>query len=392
MSENTMSKSQAKRKARLEESKKAKRAAKRGQLAGNLIIFAVVAIFVAAIASFVYYKTTTTEANNDYGAYLNEDGTLKGISPLDYIEPLDYKNITVAKADVEYTEEKMASDIESALSQHKVANTDPSLAAVDGDTLNIDYVGTVDGVEFEGGSTGGAGTDLTLGSHSYVDDFEAQLVGSHPGDNVTVEVTFPEDYSSEDLQGKDAVFEVVVNSIQVLPEFDDAFVAEHYGDIATTTEGYKEYLKTTNELSNLQTYLTNYISENAVANSVDDGYLKYLKGIGKYEQESYYNSYNETMMAYTGSPVYNSFSEYTGMSNAEFEAYLEEECLTRAAVDMTYQYIFQDAGLTIEDGDYETKAEQLGTTAFDTYGRKYIMQMTLQDKVVSYLMENVTVQ
>lgn len=392
MSENTMSKSQAKRKARLEESKKAKRAAKQGQFAGNLVIFVIIAILVAAIASFIYYKTTTTEANNDYGAYLNEDGTLKGISPLDYIEPLDYKNLTVSKADIEYTEEKMTADINSALSQHKVANTDPALTAADGDTLNIDYVGTVDGVEFEGGSTGGAGTDLTLGSGSYVDDFEAQLVGSHPGDTVNVEVTFPEDYSSEDLQGKDALFVVTVNSIQVLPEFNDAFVAENFGDIATTVDGYKEYLKTTNELSNLQTYLTNYISENAVANSVDDGYLKYLKGIGKFEQESYYNSYNQTMMTYTGAPVYNSFSEYTGMSNSEFETYLEEECRTRAAIDMTYQYIFQDAGLTIEDGDYETKAEQLGTTAFDTYGRKYIMQMTLQDKVVSYLMENVTVQ
>lgn len=392
MSENTMTKSQAKRKARLEESKKAKRAAKRGQFAGNFVIVAVIVIIVAAIGSFVYYKATTTEASNDYGAYLNEDGTLKGISPLDYIEPLDYQNITVANADIAYTEEDMNADIDSLLSQHKVANTDSALTAADGDTLNIDYVGTVDGVEFEGGSTNGAGTDLTLGSGSYVDDFEEQLIGSHPGDQVIVKVTFPEDYSSEDLQGKDAVFAVTVNSIKVLPEFTDAFVAENFGDIATTADGYKEYLKTTNELSNLQTYLTTYISENAKANSVDDGYLKYLKGIGKHEQESYYNSYNQTMMAYTGSPVYNSFSEYTGMSDAEFEAYLEEECLKRAAVDMTYQYIFQDAGLALEDGDYEKKAEQLGTTAFDTYGRKYITQMTLQDKVVSYLMENVTIQ
>lgn len=95
---------------------------------------------------------------------------------------------------------------------------------------------------------------------------------------------------------------------------------------------------------------------------------------------------------YTGSPAYSSFSEYTGMSNSEFEAYLEEECRKRAAVDMTYQYIFSDAGLTLDDADYETKVSALGSNAFDTYGRKYIMQMTLQDKVISYLMENVTVE
>lgn len=392
MSEQTMTKSQAKRKARREESKKAKRSAKCGQFIGNFIILAVAAIFIGAIGSYVYHRMTTTEAISDFGAYLNDDGTIKGLEPADYIEPFDYKNITVAAADVEYSVEDMNADIESLLSQHKTAETDSSLAAADGDTLNIDYVGTVDGVEFEGGSTNGAGADLTLGSGSYVDDFEEQLIGSHPGDHVTVEVTFPEDYTTEDLQGKDAVFEVTVNSIQVLPEFDDAFVAENCSDIATTAEDYKEYLKTTNELSNLQTYLTDYISENAAAVSMDKAYIKYLKGIGRYEQETYYNNFNQTMMSYTGSPAYSSFYEYVGKSSSEYEDYLEEQAQKQAAINMTYQYIFEDAGLTLEDGDYEAKAEQLGSSAFDTYGRKYIMQMTLQDKVVSYLMENAAIE
>ena len=82
-----------------------------------------------------------------------------------------------------------------------------------GDTVNIDYVGTVDGVEFNGGSTNGAGTDLEIGSGRYIDDFEEQLIGSHPGDTVEVNVTFPEDYGNEDLNGQDAVFEVTVNGI-----------------------------------------------------------------------------------------------------------------------------------------------------------------------------------
>lgn len=92
-------------------------------------------------------------------------------------------------------------------------STDTSLTVADGDTVNIDYVGTVDGVEFDGGSTNGAGTDLVIGSGSYIDDFEDQLIGAHPGDEVQVEVTFPEDYGSQDLAGKDAVFSVTVNGI-----------------------------------------------------------------------------------------------------------------------------------------------------------------------------------
>lgn len=392
MSENNMTKSQAKRKARLEENQKAKREASRTKLTTNLMIALVVLIFAAGIGSFVYYKMTTTQASSDYSAYVNEDGTLKGINPTDYITPLDYKNIVVPQADIAYTEDDMTSAINSLLSSNKVASTDASLAAVEGDTVNIDYVGTVDGVEFEGGNTNGEGTDLVLGSASYIDDFEEQLYGSHPGDKVTVEVTFPEDYTSEDLQGKDAVFEVTVNSIYVLPDFTDEFVAEHLGDTASTVEEYKEYLKVTNEANNLINYLTNYIGENASAASFDKGHIKYLKGIIKNDYESYYNSYNQMMLMYTGSPMYQKFSDYTGMSNAEFEAYLDEQSRVRAAVDMTYQYIFTDAGLSISDADYEQTTTALGTTSVDTYGKEYLMQMTLQEKVISYLAENVTIQ
>lgn len=392
MSENTMTKSQAKRKARLEESKKVKREAARAKVTTNLLIALVLVLFLAGIGSFVYYKAAITQASNDYGAYLNEDGTIKGVNPTDYITPLDYRSITVSQADIAYTDEDMENALNSVLTSHREASEDASLTAADGDTLNIDYVGTIDSVEFEGGSTEGNGADLTLGSDSYIDDFEDQLIGSHPGDQVKVEVTFPEDYTNEEVQGKDAVFEVTVNSIYVLPELTDELIAENYGDVASTVEEYKDYLKTTNEASKLQSYLVNYIQENASASSVDAGHLKYLKSIGKYEQETYYTSFNQSMMMYTGSPAYSSFSEYTGMSNSEFEAYLEEECRKRAAVDMTYQYIFSDAGLTLDDADYETKVSALGSNAFDTYGRKYIMQMTLQDKVISYLMENVTVE
>lgn len=92
-------------------------------------------------------------------------------------------------------------------------NTDPSWTVKDGDILFIDYVGTIDGKEFAGGSTGGNGAYLVVGSGSYIDDFEEQLIGAHPGDEVRVEVTFPDDYGNSDLAGKDAVFMVTVNGI-----------------------------------------------------------------------------------------------------------------------------------------------------------------------------------
>ena len=296
MSENTMTKSQAKRKARQEANTKAKKEAKRTSFTTNLIIVLVIALFAAGIGSFVYYRMTTTQASNDYSAYLNEDGTIKNVNVTDSITPLDYKNITISAADIEYTEEEMNSTIDSLLET---------------------YEGT---------------------------------------------------------------------------EFTDEFVAEHLSAVATTAEEYKEYLKTTNRNSKLQSAITGYINENASATSYDDGYIKYLKAIIKNDHLNYYNSYNQTMMLYTGAPVYNSFAEYTGMNNKEFEAYLDEQSLSRAAIDMTYQYIFTDAGLTIEDADYQATVKALGSNSFDTYGKRYLMQMTMHDVVVSYLMETVNIQ
>lgn len=92
-------------------------------------------------------------------------------------------------------------------------NTDTSLVVEDGDTVNIDYIGYVDDVPFSGGDTEGLGTSLTIGSGTYIDDFEQQLIGHNVGENVTVTVTFPEDYGAEELNGKEARFDVTINGI-----------------------------------------------------------------------------------------------------------------------------------------------------------------------------------
>lgn len=104
-------------------------------------------------------------------------------------------------------------DSENTSTESPTLSNDTSLTIENGDTVNIDYVGYVDGVAFDGGNTQGMGTDLTIGSGSYIDDFEEQLIGYHPGDSVEVNVTFPENYGNEALNGKDALFEVVINGI-----------------------------------------------------------------------------------------------------------------------------------------------------------------------------------
>lgn len=95
-----------------------------------------------------------------------------------------------------------SSDSENGSETENVSSTfqtDTSLTVADGDMVYIDSVGTIDGVEFEGGNTQGGGAYPVIGSGSYIDDFEQQLIGSHPGDVVDVEVTFPDDYGQADL-------------------------------------------------------------------------------------------------------------------------------------------------------------------------------------------------
>lgn len=121
---------------------------------------------------------------------------------------LDSKRLSVKSASEDTSTASSASTSASASLQ-----TDTSLTIEDGDTVNIDYVGSIDGVEFEGGNTKGNGADLVIGSHTYIDDFEEQLIGHHPGDSVDVTVTFPEDYGKDELNGKEALFKVTVNGI-----------------------------------------------------------------------------------------------------------------------------------------------------------------------------------
>lgn len=123
------------------------------------------------------------------------------------------KTLTITDAHKFTIAAEEETDTEEDTEDEASLNTDSSLEVADGDTVNIDYVGKIDDVEFDGGSTEGMGADLVIGSGSYIDDFEEQLIGAHPGDEVEVNVTFPDDYSSEDVAGKDAVFEVTVNGI-----------------------------------------------------------------------------------------------------------------------------------------------------------------------------------
>ena len=138
----------------------------------------------------------------------------------------EYKGIEVEAAKIEVTDEEVAADLENARQQQARMITVEDRPVQDGDIATIDYEGFVDGVAFEGGKA--EGHALTIGSHSFIDTFEEQLIGKNIGDEVEVNVTFPAEYHAEELAGKPALFKVAIKGIKCreLPELNDEFAQE----------------------------------------------------------------------------------------------------------------------------------------------------------------------
>lgn len=138
----------------------------------------------------------------------------------------DYKSIEVEKQEIEVSDEDVENEIKREQEKNAVMQPVEDRPAKNGDKVNIDYSGSVDGVKFDGGTA--EAYDLTLGSGQFIPGFEDQVEGHSIGEEFDINVKFPESYHSEDLAGKDAVFAVKINSIteKELPEADDDFAQD----------------------------------------------------------------------------------------------------------------------------------------------------------------------
>lgn len=386
------SKSKAKR---LEKQAEVARAKKKAFIA-KIIGFAILAVaclaIIAVVADSLYYRFNQTKPSSDYSATLLETGLIENVNTADYeISGIDFDNLIIPNDELVYAEESIESDITKLQTANRIINDDATLTVADGDTVSIEYVGTTDGEEFAGGSTTEA-VELTIGSETYYGNFEEQLIGAHPGDTVTVEIDYPEDFRTSIIAGKHAVFTVDVHGIYETPEFDDAFVQTHLSEYASTAEEYRSYLAAVNYASNLEKYIKNYIATNASASSYPKEYVEHLKGILRYEEEDFYESYTEFYKSSMGEVPYESFFAYKEMNEKEYEQYLTASSRQTAAANIYYQSVFEEQCLTITDDEYATYVSTMEEGDEATYGKAYVMQRILQDKVIDYLAEKVTIQ
>lgn len=331
--------------------------------------------------SSAYGKASDYDYQNfTYSDGLDENGYWDGIRALDYVTlPEDYASISLKRSDIEPTAEEVQSQIDNLLSQNTTTQQVTDRAAADGDTVNIDYAGTVDGVAFTGGTY--SGYSLTLGSGTFIDGFEDQIIGHTPGETFDVNVTFPDGYSdSTDSEGnavvlsnKKAVFSVTLNYIseEVLPELTDAWVDENFGtsdDIHTVEDLRALYQKMLYE-SNLSDAVMSYLLENSTFKDLP-------KEVTDYQVNQCLNYYY-TMANYYGYDLDSFLQTASGYENADALLDAMSDSITQYAREaLLYQAV-------AEAMDIAPTQEQIDTySAYtETYGADYCTMVALMDAV-----------
>ncbi len=324
-----------------------------------------------------------TEEAFDYSAGYDEKGFFEGIKALDYVTLPDYSTIEVPNSVVP-SDETVQAQIDSTLNSYSSENqiTDSDRLIEDGDTVNIDYVGSVDGVEFEGGSTEGNGTTVTIGVTSYIDGFLDQLIGHAPGENFDINVTFPDPYTNnEELSGKDAVFNITINYIEetVTPEFDDDFIAENLPDYESADD-YRQSIYDNLYKQNLYNELFQYVVENSEIEDVPESVVDTVYN----ERYQYYSS-----IASMYGVDMNTFLSANGLDDDSFR----EMCKTYASNYLVLQAVMENEGWEM---DADTAKESLDFTdedyekAVGVYGEPYVLFAASTDYVLGKLSENVT--
>lgn len=336
-------------------------------------------------------------ADFSFSDAFDENGYLKGVTATDYVTlPDDYADITISADLGQVSDDDINDYIDSnVLSNFATTNEVKDRAAADGDTVNIDYVGRIDGVAFDGGDTKGNGADLTLGSGTYVDNFEEQIVGHNPGETFDVTVTFPEDYGNEDLNGKEAVFKTTLNYIKESknPDLTDDWVASNLGETMNLNniDELNDFVKNTmlydQQASTVYSALHDKVS---FAKELPQSMLDYYRDVVLYRVYSYAKNYGTTMTTLLKSGMF-------GTSYDSIDAYLEDiqgslNTITEQALLM--QAIAEKQGLVCDTALMNQDFGKFyGTTDpsayISSYGENYIKMNVLQSEVMQGLIDNV---
>ncbi|MBR5560568.1 MAG: trigger factor [Clostridia bacterium] len=309
----------------------------------------------------------------------------------------EYKGVTVKATKTEVTEAQVEAKLEEERSKQATEVAVEDRAVAEGDTVNLDYMGTVDGVAFAGGTA--EGQTLKIGSHTFIPGFEEQMVGMNIGEEKDLNVTFPEKYHSDELAGKAAVFHVKVNSITEtqLPALDDDF-AKDISEFDTLDE-YKADIRAKLEAQaaeNDKNVLTNDVLGKVMENAnVEIPQAMIERQIDSMMRDFEYRLMGnglklDDFMKYTGQDMKSFRENYRGQAEKSVKAHLVLEAIEKAeAIDATEEQV--DAMLSTFAAQTGKSVEEFkqGLSAADI---EYFKADAIRDNCVKFLVDNAKVE
>ncbi len=269
----------------------------------------------------------------------------------------EYKGIEVEKVETEVTEEELNKEIDKVREQNARTITVEDRAVENGDIATVDFEGFVDGVAFEGGK--GEDYALTIGSHTFIDTFEEQLIGAKIGEEKEVNVTFPTEYHAEALAGKPALFKVTVKGIKVkeLPELDADFVQ----DVSEfeTVEEYKEDLK--KSLSEKKAKAAKTAKEDAVVDKIiENATMEIPEAMVDAQKRQMAEEFAQRLQM-QGLSLQQYF-QYTGLNANAFMESVAPQALKRIQSRLVLEAVVKAENITISDEEVNKEIENMAAT------------------------------
>ncbi|MCC8045787.1 MAG: trigger factor [Clostridiales bacterium] len=316
---------------------------------------------------------------------------------LDYVVLGEYKGIVVQMEELAgITDEDVLAEAEDLISYSDAVEWVTEGTVQDGDTVDITYVGTMDGEEFDGGS---GDYELEIGSDSFIDGFEDGLIGVEVGETVDLDLTFPEDYYYTDLAGQDVVFTVTVNSLMSVPELSDDVVNTATEGEYTDVDSYLEYIRSYLE-EDAQTEwddeVLSAIYEQLAATSEITEYPQDLLDYSVNEWVDYYEYYASIFSMELEDMV----ETYYGLTMEEFTEELEAAVQQTVQQELLLMAVAETEEMEISEEEYqeglERYAEYYGFESADEvatyYTEEELNRYFLMDKVYDFLKENAVIE
>ena len=322
---------------------------------------------------------------------------LPKFSDMGTVKLCDLTGITVETSPKMSVDEDMVNSQIDYLRKNYLTETED--AAKEGDTVNIDFVGKMNGEAFDGGSD--TGYDLVLGSGSFIDGFEDQLIGAKKGEKLEVNVTFPESYpNNPDLAGKPAVFDVTVNKVSTMPELTDQWVKEHAEDMGSKASDVASFRVEQQALLQAQVdyQYNNTIQQDALQQIVDTSEITVSDAMQKYAEDYVISQEVSTAKQY-GSSLADMLNMY-GMSVDDFKEEISSYATDYAKQRMVVAAIANEQGIKSSDQLIDELAVELSGLAgkelnkiqlIEQYGGDAVKDEAVNKAVLDYVQTQVKV-